>query len=330
MLVGYGSTAMTAINFAKHGAYMDSLLITAITLNCIRLQIAFVQDFSQLRLELANTLKTGFMQPLLKHWLAIPTASKHALTAFIVAFSSMFVEEGLRSSLVQVFNYLLSVWTIAQEDVGAHLGDDLSSVGEALVRRGSCGQWKLLVLKCWSFCHISGSIALNALVMKAGHPLLGISLFLPCAWVKMRRTECTLAKKVLVFLSEPLESLTFSGSSVFGFPMYMTCVMQYRDPPNLGNVPAWPLVAACIFKCLVSLVLVKAHVDAFLQSNALRMFEGCRFEAFMISQALLTPLDIVVMLVLILINPSWRDGIQNRQVADTMLEIADELIIFEE
>jgi len=332
MLVGYGSTLIAIINFARHGAFISSASLLLITLNCIRLQMVFVDSVKQWNLEVKNTLKTGFMQPKLRHWVEITISSKHALTVFIVAYSSLLLVEGRVASLVQVFSYLLSAWTVVCADVDGHMGGDLCPIGRALVSKSDYGSVKSLLLTFWSGCHVAGSVAMTALVMKVWHPVLAIALFVPCGWVKLAGVELPWWKKVFTFFFEPLEVLIFSGSSVFGFPMYLTSVMQYRDPLNLGNVRAWPLVVATIFRFSVSAALLVQYIAEFLQANTWeQMFDQKLFEAFVVVQVLIVvPLDIIAMVFQIVSNPSWRDGLQNEDASTTMLQIAESLILFEE
>jgi len=336
IFVGYGSTLMTIVNFAKHSAYASAAMLCVITLTCIRLQMVFVRDVAQLQLEVANSLKTGFLQPLLRHWMAITVASKHAFTVIIVAFSSLFVVESQTACVLQMGSYSLSVWTIVCADVNAHLGEDLCQVGDALVRRYECGSAKLLLLTFWSGCHVAGSIALNSLVMKQWHPLLALSLFVPCGWVKFAKVQVPWWKKVYMFFTEPIESLTFAGSSVFGFPCFVTSLMQYGDPPNVGNRPALPLVGANIFRYVVSVAFVAQHIKGFVGSKWSDCFEGVlsggeMFEAFLIAQVLLSvPVDIAAMVFQTVNNHRWRDGIENGEAAAVMLEVGDALILFED
>merc|ERR1712129_14039 len=102
------------------------------------------------------------------------------------------------ASLVQAFNYLLSVWTIVSADVAFHLGGDLCQIGRALVSRSDYGSAKLLLLTFWSGCHTAGSVAMTALVMKVWHPVLAIALFVPCGCVTLAPSDLLWWKKIYI------------------------------------------------------------------------------------------------------------------------------------
>jgi len=328
-IVGYASTLSTFVNFALHRAFWSSAVLLVITLNGIRLQMFFMTSIKRLQWNIATTLRTGFLQPSLRQWLEIPICSKHAITVFIMAFTNLLVDGSFVSSAMQVGSYLLSVWTVICTDVDAHMGGDMCQAGRALVKQAEYGWLKSMLLLFWSGCHVAGSIASTALIMKVWHPVLGIALFVPGGWVKLAELDVPWWKKIIIFFSEPIEVLTFSTSSVFGFPLFVTGVMQYLDvPPNLGNVRAWPLVVANTFRLSVSAALLAQYIADFLHAH---MFQDKLFEAVIVAQVLiLVPLDIIAMVILTATNRSWRAGIQNEEAANAMLEIARSLIVWED
>lgn len=329
MFLGYVSTLVSLCNFAQHQSYVSAVLLAMISMNCVRLQFMFVQNAEELRFQAGNTLTTGFMQPLMKHFLAITISSKHCWTVFIVAYSSLFAEESKLACLLQLVTYAFSVYTIVCEDVDNHMGDELCQVGKFLVGGSECGWIKSCLLTWWSVCHVAGSIAMSALVMKVWHPLLALLLFFPCGWVNRDSPELPVWKQMFFIFTEPLESLLFTSSSVFGFPALCTIMMEFGDPPNFGNKPAWPLAMAHLFRLASSAALLQDYIHGCLAADLQEMFQRDMFETSMVVQVLIfVPLDVLAMACQILRNPSWRDGIQHEAATATMVEIAKALIIF--
>lgn len=325
-----------------------AVLLSLCILLCLRDQLRIIPTLAEFTAVWASSLRSGFMDPRLRQWLAHPTCSKQCMAMLFVPFCTLNIDSLTPFQCCsQVVSYFLAVKSLLDEDVANHMGDELRQFGQCIMARDHCGRVKVAALRVWCFACHGGHFALHAWVMEMIHPLVSFALLAPAAFVKyihMGHVELPQGRLSMWWwlqasCMEPHSLFVFQYNSVFGLPLFQ--LSSGFGFTNFGNKMIWPMFWSQIFRigCSIGLLL------PWISSTAAEGFEGATdplptfheatgqdiYHWFLVAlAAFCVPLYTAGLIAMACVMKDWRSGEEDVERMLEMIEMSETFYICQE